>query len=70
MESQRSKRVLWDSEDLTLLKEFFILIEDIKEDTNESVKIFDSDQKNLELLNKYLNEERKIYISIFHFLMI
>ena len=65
MESQRSKRVLWDSEDLTLLKEFFILIEDIKEDTNESVKIFDSDQKNLELLNKYLNEERKIYISIF-----
>ena len=65
MEIQRSYKVLWDSEDLSSLKEFFILIEDIKKDTNESVKIFDSDQENFKLLNKYINEERKIYISIF-----
>ena len=64
MKSQRSNRILWDSEDLTLLKELFILIEDIKKDTNESVKIFDSDQKNLELLKmkvlKFLIQIKKI----------
>ncbi len=65
MESNKKLRIKWDLEDLNSLKNLMNIIEDIKKDTNESVKIFDSDQKLYNDLNKYMNEERKIYISMF-----
>ena len=65
MESNKKIRIKWDLEDLNSLKNLMNIIEDIKKDTNESVKIFDSDQKLYNDLNKYMNEERKIYISMF-----
>ena len=65
MESNKKLRIKWDLEDLNTLKNLMNIIEDIKKDTNESVKIFDSDQKLYNDLNKYMNEERKIYISMF-----